>query len=93
DIDGSPKWIFSEENNFRIPPNHRLDIGVEWRTSNEKGEPRMLNIGVYNVYNRQNPFYLSMIREFNDAAQQWEYNLIQQSLFPILPSISYTWQF
>jgi hypothetical protein len=46
----------------------------------------VLSFSVYNVYNRRNPFYL-----YTKATDNGNSKLMQVSLFPIIPSIS--WKF
>ena len=54
-----------------------------------------ISIGAYNVYNRKNPFFLSV----NDKIQLQDGELVnirvvqQTSLFPVIPSISYKFNF
>ena len=47
----------SSRNNYRMPAYHRLDISVNLTKEKKWGE-RTWSFGIYNVYNRQNPFYL-----------------------------------
>lgn len=76
-----------ERNNLRMPSYHRLDLGVNFRKQKKRGK-RTWSVGAYNVYNRKNPFFLRFGREDNgDRA------LFQYSLFPIIPSISYRFDF
>lgn len=71
-------------NNFRMPDYIRWDIGCSFHFKSSKC-PSTLNVGVYNVLNRHNPFVV-----IYDADQgKWR----QVSLFPIMPSISYTIEF
>lgn len=80
--------IYDGVNNHRMRDYHRLDIGINHTKLVKYGE-RILNFSIYNVYNRQNPFYYYL--RFNEGRQ--EYELRQQSLFPIMPSVSYTLNF
>ncbi len=76
-----------KRNNFRMPAYHRLDLGVNFRKQKKYGK-RTWSVGAYNVYNRKNPFYLRFGRDENgDRA------LFQYSLFPIIPSVSYKYEF
>jgi hypothetical protein len=74
-------------NNYRMGAYHRMDISMNF-TKQKKHGLRTWNISVYNVYNRKNPFFLS----FN-TNNQGEKVLTQYSLFPILPSFSYIYEF
>lgn len=74
---------FTSTNNYRMPDYIRLDIGcnIDFKTR----YPQELNIGIYNVLNRHNPF--SII--YDDKSREWR----QVSLIPIMPSISYKIKF
>lgn len=72
----------TQRNNYRTPAYHRLDIS--YRTVKQKQHGRRSWIlGCYNVYNHANAFYL-----FYDKSQ-----LKQFSLFPVIPSITYQYEF
>ncbi len=78
--------IYQGRNSYRLPPYHRLDIGVNYEKQTKIGV-KTWSIGVYNVYNRKNPYYV-FFKPVNNT-----YKLYQQSLFPIIPSISYSFKF
>ncbi len=71
-------------NNYRMPAYHRLDIGINHHKVRKKYK-RTLSLSVYNVYNRKNPFFL-----YTKHNQQGGTDLKQISLFPVLPSITYS---
>lgn len=91
-------YIYSEKNNFRMRDFHRLNVGINFHKKKKWGE-RTWNLSIYNLYNRQNPYYYY----FEDGAEYDDFgNLIpgtdrlvlkQQSLFPIIPSASYSFRF
>ena len=77
------------KNSFRLPDNHHLDMGVNFIWGKQKRQ-QIFKIGVYNIYNRKNPFYYR-IREQPGSNGQKEF--VQVSLFPFTPSFSYTARF
>ncbi|MEM7039759.1 MAG: TonB-dependent receptor, partial [Bacteroidota bacterium] len=81
----NPDLIYGPRNNFRFRDYHRLDLGVSLYKKKKWGE-RWWTFGVYNAYNRLNPFYVQAGPTF-DASQRWQ--LSEVSLFPIIPSFSY----
>jgi hypothetical protein len=81
---------FENRNSYRMPSYHRLDIGVNFRKEKKWGE-RTWSIGAYNVYNRKNPFYLEFSKEYVENGPDKPV-LKQYSLFPIIPSISYSFK-
>ena len=70
--------LLSDRNTFRAPAYHRLDVSYRSVKPMKNGN-RVWTLGVYNVYSRNNPFYL-----YYDKNQ-----LKQFSLFPIIPSFTY----
>jgi hypothetical protein len=79
---------YGEKNSFRMAPYHRFDIAIQFHKIRKKYE-RTFELGVYNAYNRHNPFYY--YTQYDPNTQQTK--LKQVSLFPIIPSISWTWKF
>lgn len=87
--------VYAQRNNYRIPAYHRLDLAVHFpRRSKSKSE---LSISLYNAYNRQNVFYLLTRDALALDPQTGYYNqrrtFQKVTWFPILPSISYRFQF
>ncbi len=81
--------IYIEKNNLTLPGYHRLDIGFNFYNDYSFGKQRF-TIGLYNAYNRKNPFYIQLRRNV-DRPERFEFE--QSSLLPILPSISYSLSF
>lgn len=86
----------SHRNNFRFNSYHRMDIGVNFHKQKKHGM-RTWNISIYNAYNQLNPFivYPEYSGTFDPVTQQYTETkkLVQISLFPIIPSISYSYKF
>jgi len=85
---------FGEKNNFRMKAYHRMDIGIQFHKEKKWGE-RIWEISFYNIYNRKNPFYYfkeNWIDKEKDDGKV--YGLLKQvSLFPIIPSFTYSYKF
>ncbi|MDG1779390.1 MAG: TonB-dependent receptor [Flavobacteriales bacterium] len=79
--------FFEARNDYRMPSYHRFDIGVNFHRETSFGE-RTWSFGIYNAYNRQNPFFL-----YFSSDGQGNPGLYQISLFPILPSFTYSFKF
>ena len=84
---------YSKKNAFRVDPYHRLDISVDWVIKRTERFEHALNFSVYNVYNRKNPFYISISSQLNASTLELKSTAYQMSLFPILPSISWNFKF
>lgn len=84
-------------NNFRYNDYHRLDLGVNFHKITKRGNQRTWNISIYNAYNQLNPFfiYVNSNSTYNPVTgETTEKNTLRQaSLFPIIPSVSYTIKF
>lgn len=79
--------LYETRNNYRMPSYHRLDVGVNFHKKKKRGV-RTWNISVYNLYNRKNPFF---IRWGYDGAGKRA--LYSYSLFPVLPTASWKFEF
>ena len=76
--------LYSGMNNYRMPTFFRWDAGLYLEKSAARAKHR-LNLGVYNLTNRHNPFLIT----YDAETKEWK----QISLLPILPSISYRVEF
>ncbi len=86
---------FNGRNSNRLPSYHRLDINVDF-TKVKKRHTRIWSIGAYNAYSRKNPFFVNFETEFErqqDGSVEPKTVLRQYSLFPIIPSVSYRFEF
>lgn len=79
--------IYGYRNNYRMPHYHRLDISMHFNKQLRKGL-RTWTLGVYNAYNHHNPYYL-----YFKANKNGDRKLHSFSLFPIIPSFSYSYSF
>jgi len=78
---------FEQRNSFRMPSYHRLDLGINKHKQKKHGI-RTWSFGLYNAYNRRNPFYIYF--SYNSSGNKV---LKQVSIFPVLPSVSYSFKF
>ncbi len=82
-------YTYAPRNSSRLPAYHRMDLGLTWNGRSWWGEHALV-LGVYNVYARRNPFFVTA----EDAEQGTEgLSLRGYSLFQVIPSISYQFQF
>jgi outer membrane receptor for ferrienterochelin and colicin len=77
----------SSKNNYRMPAFHQLTLSSDFRFIFNKLHSK-LSFGVYNVYNRLNPFYIYSTRSLSN-------NILfkKVSLFPVLPQINFEIRF
>ena len=81
---------YGDKNDFTMAPYHRLDIGCNFVKKKQWGE-RTWTISIYNIYNRKNPFFIYLQEEIEDEIRIKQARQI--SLFPIIPSIRYSFKF
>lgn len=95
-FEGGVEIFENGRNGFRMQAYHRLDLGVNF-TKKKKWGQRTWSIGIYNAYNRLNPFvyYFQNVRTENPDTGEFdsEQKLRKLTLFPIIPSISYQFKF
>ena len=89
---------YTSRNGFRMDPYHRLDISATYTPKKKKRFQSSWNFSIYNLYSRKNPYFIYFALETPDGINNGsiqEGNLTpkayQVSIFPILPSI--TWNF
>ena len=83
-------YYYAERNGYRAPNYHRLDLGATWTKEICKGRlTREWTFGIYNLYNRYNPYLISF--EDNKNGQGTTAN--QYSLFGIVPSVALNLKF
>ncbi len=80
-------YVYTEVNGYRLPNYHRFDVAlnVHFMAGKTRNE---IQLGVYNAYNRANPFFL-----YVDAGSSIQGKAIQYTLLPILPSFRYQVKF
>jgi outer membrane receptor for ferrienterochelin and colicin len=79
-------------NNYQMADYHRLDWGINYTFKKKKNRYSVLSLSVYNVYNRMNPYKIIMESDL-DENKNYIHKLKQITLFPIIPSLSYTYHF
>jgi hypothetical protein len=85
---------YSKINEYRLFPYHRLDISAIYKPRARKAKRWQGSwaFSIYNVYSRQNPYFLYVDSRGN-VGQGVEVKVKQVSIFPILPSITYNFSF
>ena len=85
--DGTPDILFfdlEDRNSLKLPAYHRLDISAKYIRSTKWGKWSM-DIGVYNVYNKTNIFYVRP--EYDPITEVLKYK--STSLISVLPYFSF----
>jgi len=79
---------YSSINNYILPAYHRMDASINFRKEKKYGV-RVWNISVYNIYNKNNPFYITYHQNNNYTTNNISGEYKNYSLFGFLPSVSY----
>ena len=88
-LDGQTVYYYSRRNGYRVPDTHRLDLSATYTHEGER-MTYMWSFGVYNAYCRYNPF---VVYFEDDATKPSGTRAVQQAMFGIVPSVSYTLKF
>jgi len=107
-VEGQIVDRYGPRNSFRMAPYHRADISATLhgkpnkkridKVSGEKVDvPKKiqssLNFSIYNLYNRQNPYFIYFGTDGRLDAGNLQIKAYQVSLFPILPSVTWNFKF
>ncbi|MDF9829970.1 TonB-dependent receptor [Parabacteroides sp. PF5-6] len=93
---------YGERNNYQFPTYHRLDLGINIYRPKKSGRMGIWNVSVYNAYCRRNPVAIyksdKLVKDLNSqSGYGMDYKYVpvfkQASLWPIVPSVSYTYKF
>ena len=83
-------YYYAERNGYRAPAYHRLDVSATWTKKLSGGRlTREWTFGIYNLYNRYNPFLIN----FEDSNNGARTKAVQYSLFGIVPSVTFGLKF
>lgn len=93
ELNGTVVPDYTARNNFRMPAYHRLDIGANFTPKPDR-KRSVWSFNIYNLYNRRNAFFLyfDQVDEDQDGYAE-KYQAKKVSLFPIIPSVTYNFNF
>jgi len=81
-------YEYGKRNGYRMKPYHRLDLNIAFVVPFKEGRGLRWGIGLYNAYNRKNPYYVTLERIGGDS-----YKYVQYSRISILPYFSFQFKF
>lgn len=99
---GYPIFIYGTRNSVRLPAYHRLDFSFSCDVKAGKRRRGRFTLGVYNLYNRINPYYLTVrIRHYpasspyagGEPLKGFEGIVNKVGVLPFLPYFSHTVRF
>lgn len=89
-LDGQTVFYYGERNSSRTPDFHRLDVSATLEGKPNKKFKSSWNFGIYNLYNRKNPFSIEFQDNPDNTSQT---QAVQTSLFGIIPSVTWNFKF
>lgn len=89
EIGGMTCYYYTERNSYKTPASHRLDLSANY-TKIGKRFTSVWSFGIFNAYCHYSPF---VIYFEDDSSKPSGTRAVQQSLFGVVPSISYTLKF
>jgi len=84
---------YDEVNNYRMPAYHRLDLSATREKTTRNGNKSIWDFSVYNIYNHANPFYIYFQTNGNLEDYSLEVKPMIVSLFPVVPTVSWRFEF
>jgi hypothetical protein len=84
---GGPARNYPSRNNYEMRAYHRLDVAVSFTKKKKHGQ-RKWTVGAYNAYSRRNPYYITLGYDQTNNPRA-----LETSLFPIIPSVAYSFKF
>lgn len=85
-IDGNTVYYYAERNGYRAPSSHHLDLSATYTKKLSHCE-RKWAFGIYNIYNRENPYVITFSEDDNSASGT---KATQTALFGAIPFVSFT---
>lgn len=98
-FEGQWNPVYGERNSYRLPAYHRADLGLTWRNKPKKNYRSSWNLSVYNLYNRANAYAIyfreATEKEVNELenVEKGDQVAVQVTLFKIIPSITWNFEF
>jgi hypothetical protein len=86
---------YGDRNGIRLKSYHRLDLSmtVVPRYVQDRKFKSSFNFSIYNVYNRKNVYFMYPNIEGDPINGDTQFQLIEVSIFPIIPSITWNFKF
>jgi hypothetical protein len=94
-INGTLTQEYSNINQYRLAPYHRLDLSATLTPTPKPGKKLQSYwvFSIYNVYSRANPYFIYFSQEGSPYNGTLKVQAKQVSLFPVLPSVTWNFRF
>jgi outer membrane receptor for ferrienterochelin and colicin len=91
-LDGKVNLEYGTRNSAVYSPYHRMDVSVNYEPKTKKKWKSSWSFGVYNVYNRKNPTFISYDTDIAAGTGSNSITASKITIFPIIPSITYNFK-
>jgi hypothetical protein len=95
-VNGVLTQEYSAINQYRLAPYHRLDLSATLSPKERNRKKKLQSswvFSIYNVYSRQNPYFIYFDQTGNPYNGTLKVEALQVSLFPILPAVTWNFKF
>lgn len=89
-IDDEVVFVYSNRNADRMPDYHRLDLALTYNVTKHKRYESSWSLSIYNAYARRNAYLIEFEENPDDANKT---QVVQTTLFRIVPTITYNFKF
>jgi hypothetical protein len=89
-VGGAPVYTYSARNSNRLPAYHRLDIGATLLAKKTAKYESSWNFSIYNIYGQSNPYDIVFQTDPKNAGKT---QVLQTTLFKMIPSVTYNFKF
>ncbi|SDT68470.1 TonB-dependent Receptor Plug Domain [Mucilaginibacter mallensis] len=89
-VDGAPVYTYGARNSNRLPAYNRLDIGATLLAKKTAKYESSWNFSIYNVYGESNPYDIVFQTDPKNANKT---QVLQTTLFKMIPSVTYNFKF
>lgn len=90
EIDGDVVFVYSSRNGDRMPDYHRLDLALTYNVTKHKRYESSWSLSIYNAYARRNAYLIEFQESETDPNKT---EVVQTTLFRIVPTITYNFKF
>jgi hypothetical protein len=89
-VDGAPVYYYSSRNAYRLPAYHRLDLGATMIVKKTAKFESSWTFSIYNAYGQSNPYTIQFQTDPNNPMKS---QVLQTTLFKMVPSVTYNFKF
>ena len=93
-LENSLNFFYGPRNSARLPDYHRADLSVTYtpKPNSNKRFSGSWSFGIYNIYNRKNPFFTFFEEAPNSVPTAPQLESFKITIFPLIPSITYNYK-